>query len=75
MMEFCILQFFNLELLPILTFGPIVQFSPMEQFSPIMHGPSSFELLESLENLDQWPNKVKVIQTNRIGKSFGSEAW
>ena len=31
------------------------------------------ELLESLENLDQWPNKVKVMQTNWIGKSFGSE--
>ena len=31
------------------------------------------ELLESLENLDNWPNKVKVMQKNWIGKSFGSE--
>ena len=31
------------------------------------------ELLESLENLNEWPNKVKVMQKNWIGKSFGSE--
>ena len=33
----------------------------------------SDELLESLEILDQWPNKVKVMQKNWIGKSFGCE--
>ena len=33
----------------------------------------SQELLESLENLKEWPNKVKVMQKNWIGKSFGCE--
>ena len=33
----------------------------------------SNELLNNLENLDQWPNKVKVMQQNWIGKSFGCE--
>ena len=33
----------------------------------------SSELLEGLENLDQWPNKVKIMQKNWIGKSFGAE--
>jgi leucyl-tRNA synthetase len=33
----------------------------------------SNELLEDLENLKQWPNKVKVMQKNWIGKSFGCE--
>ena len=33
----------------------------------------SNELLESLDTLDQWPNKVKVMQKNWIGKSFGCE--
>ena len=31
----------------------------------------SNELLESLETLNQWPNKVKTMQKNWIGKSFG----
>ena len=31
------------------------------------------ELLENLNKLDKWPNKVKVMQRNWIGKSFGSE--
>ena len=26
-----------------------------------------------LENLDEWPNKVKIMQKNWIGKSFGCE--
>ena len=30
-------------------------------------------LLENLNSLDQWPNKVKVMQKNWIGKSFGCE--
>src|SRR5210317_2258496 len=33
----------------------------------------SKELLESLENLNYWPNKVKVMQKNWIGKSYGCE--
>jgi len=33
----------------------------------------SEELLKGLDNLDQWPNKVKVMQKNWIGKSFGCE--
>ena len=33
----------------------------------------SQELLEGLEKLDQWPNKVKTMQKNWIGKSFGCE--
>ena len=33
----------------------------------------SKELLESLDNLENWPNKVKVMQKNWIGKSYGCE--
>jgi leucyl-tRNA synthetase len=33
----------------------------------------SKELLESLDNLEDWPNKVKVMQKNWIGKSYGCE--
>ena len=33
----------------------------------------SQKLLDDLEKLDQWPNKVKVMQKNWIGKSFGCE--
>ena len=33
----------------------------------------SNELLENLNSLDQWPNKVKIMQKNWIGKSFGCE--
>ena len=33
----------------------------------------SKELLESLETLGDWPNKVKVMQKNWIGKSYGCE--
>ena len=33
----------------------------------------SNELLESLNELNQWPNKVKTMQKNWIGKSFGCE--
>ncbi|MEW5821622.1 MAG: leucine--tRNA ligase [Cyanobacteriota bacterium] len=31
------------------------------------------ELLQSLENLPGWPDKVKIMQENWIGKSFGTE--
>jgi leucyl-tRNA synthetase len=33
----------------------------------------SEELLKGLDSLDGWPNKVKVMQKNWIGKSFGCE--
>ena len=33
----------------------------------------SEDLLQGLEALDNWPNKVKVMQKNWIGKSFGCE--
>ena len=33
----------------------------------------SDELLTGLDKLDKWPNKVKVMQKNWIGKSFGCE--
>ena len=33
----------------------------------------SEELLKDLENLNNWPNKVKVMQSNWIGKSVGAE--
>ena len=33
----------------------------------------SNDLLSGLDKLDKWPNKVKVMQKNWIGKSFGCE--
>ncbi len=33
----------------------------------------SQDLLDSLDKLDNWPNKVKTMQKNWIGKSFGCE--
>ena len=33
----------------------------------------SEQLLQGLDGLDNWPNKVKVMQKNWIGKSFGCE--
>jgi leucyl-tRNA synthetase len=33
----------------------------------------SEELLNGLDSLNEWPNKVKVMQKNWIGKSFGCE--
>ena len=33
----------------------------------------SEELLKELDNLEEWPNKVKTMQKNWIGKSFGCE--
>ena len=33
----------------------------------------SEDLLNDLENLRDWPNKVKIMQKNWIGKSFGCE--
>ena len=31
------------------------------------------ELLDNLDSLNEWPNKVKIMQKNWIGKSFGCE--
>ncbi len=33
----------------------------------------SDELLQNLDNLENWPNKVKIMQSNWIGKSIGAE--
>ena len=33
----------------------------------------SEQLLDGLKNLPEWPNKVKTMQTNWIGKSYGCE--
>ena len=33
----------------------------------------SEDLLDNLDQLDKWPNKVKIMQKNWIGKSFGCE--
>jgi len=33
----------------------------------------SNELIENLDQLEKWPNKVKVMQKNWIGKSYGCE--
>ena len=33
----------------------------------------SEDLLKGLDNLTEWPNKVKIMQKNWIGKSFGCE--
>ena len=33
----------------------------------------SEQLLDGLDNLKEWPNKVKIMQKNWIGKSFGCE--
>ena len=33
----------------------------------------SQDLLDGLDNLNNWPNKVKIMQKNWIGKSFGCE--
>ena len=33
----------------------------------------SDQLLDGLTKLNQWPDKVKLMQTNWIGKSFGCE--
>ena len=33
----------------------------------------SDELLDGLEKLDKWPDKVKIMQSNWIGKSIGAE--
>ena len=33
----------------------------------------SDELLNELDNLTNWPNKVKIMQSNWIGKSAGAE--
>ena len=46
-----------------------------EKVEPMVFNISKFsqDLLDGLNNLNSWPNKVKVMQKNWIGKSFGSE--
>ena len=52
--------------------GAIVERKKLNQwFFKISH--FSEELLNDLDNLDNWPDKVKTMQKNWIGKSFGCE--
>ena len=52
--------------------GAMVERKKLNQwFFKISH--FSDELLEDLNKLDQWPNKVKTMQKNWIGKSYGCE--
>ncbi len=52
--------------------GAIVERKKLNQwFFKISH--FSEELLSSLENLNDWPDKVKTMQKNWIGKSYGCE--
>ena len=52
--------------------GAMVERKKLNQwFFKISH--FSEELLEDLNKLDQWPNKVKTMQKNWIGKSYGCE--
>ncbi len=52
--------------------GAVVERKKLNQwFFKISH--FSEELLDSLETLDNWPEKVKTMQKNWIGKSFGCE--
>ncbi len=52
--------------------GAIVERKKLNQwFFKITH--FSEELLKELETLDEWPKKVKTMQKNWIGKSFGCE--
>tara|TARA_B100001121_G_scaffold9983_1_gene8279 strand:+ start:849 stop:3389 length:2541 start_codon:yes stop_codon:yes gene_type:complete len=52
--------------------GAVVERKKLNQwFFKISH--FSEDLLNELEKLDSWPNKVKVMQKNWIGKSFGCE--
>ena len=52
--------------------GAVVERKRLNQwFFKISH--FSEELLDDLNNLDDWPDKVKTMQKNWIGKSFGCE--
>ena len=52
--------------------GAVVERKKLNQwFFKISH--FSEELLGGLNSLDQWPDKVKIMQKNWIGKSFGCE--
>ena len=52
--------------------GAIVQRKKLNQWFFNISKFSS-DLLNGLNDLDQWPNKVKTMQSNWIGKSFGCE--
>jgi leucyl-tRNA synthetase len=52
--------------------GAVVERKKLNQwFFNISH--FSQELLDGLDELNAWPNKVKIMQKNWIGKSFGCE--
>jgi len=52
--------------------GAVVERKKLNQwFFKISH--FSENLLKDLDNLDNWPDKVKIMQKNWIGKSFGCE--
>ena len=52
--------------------GAVVERKKLNQwFFKISH--FSEELLSDLGKLDEWPEKVKIMQKNWIGKSFGCE--
>ena len=52
--------------------GAVVKRKKLNQwFFNITH--FSEKLLENLDTLNEWPNKVKVMQKNWIGRSFGCE--
>ncbi len=52
--------------------GAVVERKKLNQwFFKISH--FSEDLLNELDKLDSWPNKVKIMQKNWIGKSFGCE--
>ena len=52
--------------------GAVVERKKLNQwFFKISH--FSEDLLNELNKLDSWPNKVKIMQKNWIGKSFGCE--
>ncbi len=52
--------------------GAVVQKKKLSQWF-LKISKYSDELLDELENLKNWPNKVKVMQSNWIGKSIGAE--
>ena len=52
--------------------GALVERKKLNQwFFKISH--FSEELLKDLDNLNEWPDKVKIMQQNWIGKSYGCE--
>ena len=52
--------------------GAVVQKKKLSQWF-LKISKYSDELLKDLDGLDNWPNKVKIMQSNWIGKSVGAE--